>query len=236
PQGFSYPVVPSNLSQLQIGSGRLELGKLMCHNEGNVQTTLGLLKLGQYRAGDKLELWFAPLDFQIQNGILNCERTEILIAKDFQVCTWGSVNFPDNSIDGILGLTASCLNNAFGIKNLPENYVLQIPLRGTLIDAKIDKGKATTKIAALMLWQQKDAVGGLVKGPAGKFLGQTMSKLGPFPGGDQKAPPPKKPFPWQARQDQPTTSKKKTSDASHEHKTLIRPEDSALKQVLKLLK
>ncbi len=239
-QGFSYPLFPSNLSKLQIGSGRLELGKLMCQNEGNIQTTLGLLKLGQYRAGDELELWFAPLDFQIQNGILNCERTELLIAKDFQVCLWGDVDFPGNSIDGILGLTASCLKNAFGIKNLPENYVLQIPIRGSLTDVKIDKGKATTKIGALILWQQKDAVGGIVKGPAGKLLGETLGKLGPLPGGDQKAPPPKKPFPWDAKGKEPAKLKKKTSQGDSqggsEHKKLIRPEDSAIKQILKLIR
>lgn len=226
PQGFSYPLFPQNLSKIQVGSGRLELGKLMCHNEGNLQTTIGLLKLGQYRAGDELELWFAPLDFQIKNGTLNCERTETLIAREIQICTWGEVDFPQNSVDGILGLTAGCLKKAFGIKNLPENYVLQIPLRGTLTDVKLDKGKATTKIGALMIWQQKDAAGGMIKGPAGKFLGESLNKLGPLPGGDQKAPPPKKPFPWD----------KKTSDTSHEHKKLIRPEESALKQVLKLIR
>ncbi len=234
PQGFSYPLFPSNLSKLQIGSGRLELGKILCKNEGNLQTTLGLLKKGSYRSGDDLELWFAPLDFKVQNGTVNCDRTEILIVEEFQVCLWGDVNLPQESVDGILGLTSSCLKSAFGIKGLPENYVLQIPVYGSISDVKIDKGKATTKIGALMLWQQKDAVGNVVKGPAGKLLGGTLNQLGPLPGGDQKAPPPKKPFPWET--DTPTTSKKKTSDASHERKTHLDPRESALKQVLKLLR
>ncbi len=233
PKGFSYPLFPSNLAKLQVGAGRLELGKLMCQNEGNLQTTLGLLKKGQYRSGDELELWFAPLDFKIQNGVMNCERTEILLASEFQVCTWGNVDLPGDSVDGILGLTASCLKNAFGIKNLPENYVLQIPVYGSLSDVKIDKGKATTKIGALMLWQQKDALGGAIKGPAGKFLGGTLNQIGPLPGGDQKAPPPKKPFPWETNQPAgKIPSNKKTSEATK----LIRPDDSPLKQVLKLIR
>jgi hypothetical protein len=232
-EGFSYPLFPTNLSQIQIGSGKLEMGKLLCQNTGNIQATLGLLKLGQYRPGDPLELWFAPLDFQIKNGKLNWDRTEILIARNFQVCSWGSANFPSDSVDGVIGLTASCLSRAFSIKNLPENYVLQIPLRGTLTDVKVDKEKATAKITALLLWQQKDVIGDAIKGPAGKFLGQAMGKLGPLPGGDQKAPPPKKPFPWDLES---PSSKKKTSDASHENKALIRPDDSALKQAIKLIK
>jgi hypothetical protein len=231
PQGFSYPVAPYDLSKIQVGSARLELGKLLCRNSGNVQITLGLLKQGQYRAGDELELWLAPMDFSIQNGILSAERTEILIAKEYQVCTWGDLDLPDNSVNATLGLTASCLSRAFGIKNLPEKYVLQIPVRGTLTDVKIDKGKATTKIGALMIWQQKGAVGGMVKGPAGKFLSEGLNKLGPLPGGDQKAPPAKKPFPWDS---EASTSKKKTSETSH--KKRIAPEDSALKQALKLIR
>lgn len=231
-EGFSYPLFPTNLSKIQVGAGRLELGKLKCENKGNVQMAIALLKQ-QLQQGD-LELWCAPLDFQVQNGILKYERTEILVAHQFQICTWGKVDFSKNSVDGIVGLTSSCLNRAFKIQNLPENYVLQIPLRGTLTDVKIDKDKATAKITALLLWQQKDAlgdvVGGAVKGPAGKLLGQTLSKLGPLPGGDEKAPPPKKPFPWEKEEPK---SKQKTS---HVHKTLIHPSDSALKQALKLIK
>jgi hypothetical protein len=82
-----------------------------------------------------------------------------------------------------------------------------------------------------MIWQQKGAVGGMVKGPAGKFLSEGLNKLGPLPGGDQKAPPAKKPFPWDS---EAAASKKKTSEASH--KKHIAPEDSALKQALKLIR
>ena len=167
PDRFAYPLFPPNLSKLQIGSGRLALGKILCKNEGNLQTTLGLLKKGSYRSGDELELWFAPLDFKVENGTVNCDRTEILLIKEFQVCLWGDINLAQNSVDGVLGLTSGCLKNAFGIKGLPENYVLQIPVYGPFTDVKIDKGKATTKIGALMLWQQRGAVGNVVKVPAG---------------------------------------------------------------------
>ena len=87
-QGFSYPIYPSNDSQINIPSGRLDLGKLTCHNEGNLNITLGLLKLNQFSKNQDLELWFAPLDFHIANGEMDCERTEILIANTYQVCVW----------------------------------------------------------------------------------------------------------------------------------------------------
>jgi hypothetical protein len=231
--GFSYPLNPSIDANINIPNGRIELGKLYCHNEGNVNVTLGLLKLSQL--SDDLELWFAPLDFHIRNGILDCERTEILISKAYQICTWGAVDFVSREVDMILGLTASCLKKAFGIKNLPENYVLQIPMRGPFDNVKINSSKATAKIAALLLWQQKAVSGALGNGTAGAILGEFMNKLGPLPDGDSKAPPPKKPFPW-ANEDESTSSKKKKTSAVHEKKKKhIVPGEKPLKQVLKLL-
>ncbi len=227
PQGFSYPISQPDLSQIQIGTARLELGKLLCRNQGNIQSTLGLLKSGQYRSGDEVELWFAPCDFTATNGIINYERTEILFAQDYQVCTWGNVDLPRSYVDATLGLTASCLKRAFGVPNLPKKYVLQIPVRGPFSDIEVDKGKATSKIGSLMLWQQKgDIAGGLLKGPAGKFFGEALDKLGPLPGGDEDAPPAKRPFPWEQEDDS-----RNTSDAKH-----IDPTDSPLKQVLKLVR
>jgi hypothetical protein len=237
PQGFSCPVIPSNTSKIQVNKGRLEIGKVWCKNEGNLQVTLGLLKRGQYHSGDELRLWFAPLDFQIQKGLFSGERTEILIADSLQVCLWGDVNLPKNSIDAILGLTSGTLRKAFGIKDLPDNYVLQIPIRGSLDDPKIDKGSATTKIGALLIWQQRAAAAGFAKGPAGALLGEMLNKLGPLPGGDQKAPPAKTPFPWQTKgqieEKKPSSKKKKTSSVD---KKIIHPDDSALRQALKLLR
>lgn len=232
PHGFSYPLQSFDPSKIQIGTGRLELGKVHCKNEGNIQETLGLLKLSKYHAGDELKLWFAPLDFHIQNGLLNCQRTELLIADSLQVCLWGDVNFPKNSIDAILGLTANALQKAFGIKNLPSDYVLQIPIQGDLADPKIDKGRATARIGALLIWQQKGSAAGMAKGPAGALLGELMNKIGPLPGGDQKAPPAKTPFPWQSEDHKPL-KKKKISSADQK---IIHPDDSALRQAVKLLR
>ncbi len=236
--GFSYPLSPSMTGQMNIPSGRLELGKLYCHNEGNVNIALGLLKLSQFSQNQTIELWFAPLDFHIKNGVLDCERTEILIASTYQVCVWGTINFVSRQVDMVLGLTASCLKTAFGIKNLPDDYVLQIPMKGTLDNVKINTSKATAKIAALLLWQQNVVSGSVGKGAAGAVLGQFMSKIGPLPDLNSKAPPAKKPFPWQTTDsgDKASSKKKKTSEAPPaKKKKLILPDEQPLKQVLKML-
>ena len=103
---------------------------------------------------------------------MECERTEIMIAQTYQVCIWGDLKFPSQKVDMVLGLTAGCLRAAFGIKNLPDDYVLQIPMKGPMNDVKIDSGKATAKIAALLLWQQNDLSGALGKKVPGGALGK----------------------------------------------------------------
>jgi hypothetical protein len=59
-----------------------------------------------------------------------------------------------------------------------------------------------------------------------------MNKLGPLPDGDSKAPPSKKPFPWDSPA-KPSSKKKKTSEAP-KNKKHFTPDEQALKQVLKM--
>ncbi len=226
PQGFSYPLFPHNDAEINIPQGRLELGKIYCRNEGNVNVTLGLLKLSEFSKNQNIELWVAPCDFHIRDGLLDCERTEILIARKLQICLWGLIDFVPRQVDMVLGLTASCLKIAFGVKNLPENYVMQIPLRGPFNNVQLNTGSATTKIGALLLWQQKAVQGALEKVPGGSIFGSLVKKIGPLPDMNAKAPPPKRPFPWE----------QKETSAVDADSNRIFSEDKPIKQVLKLLR
>lgn len=227
PNGFSCRLYPFNVAEMTIPSGCLELGKIYCTNEGDVNTTLGLLKLSQYSQNQNLELWFAPTNFQVTRGILEAERTEVLIASTYQVCTWGNINFVTSWVDMKLGLTASCLKKAFGIEDLPSSYVLQIPVTGPLDDVHVNSSKATSKITALLLWQQKGTLGSMAGGKAGALVGKFVNKALPLPDGGAKAPPAKHPFPWE------NTPPPKTAPSK---KKKISSDESALKQALKLLR
>ncbi len=189
-QGFSFPIHSMNLSEIQIPFMRMDFGKLYCKNKGAMVSFLRQLK-SKEPEGKDIQIWFAPMDLHVKQGIIDIERTEILLDKTYDVALWGEVNLPNNSVDMIFGLTAQALKEAFGIQELPDNYVLKIPIKGTLQDIKVKSGTATSKITALLLWQSKalsDAVG-----PFGGLL----KKVIPPPGGDGKAPPPKTPYPWQ---------------------------------------
>lgn len=226
--GFSFPVYPFNLSKIIIPKATIELGKIACRNEGNVNIALQLLKTKQFENSNELMLWFAPLDFSIKQGFTEIERTEILLADTFDVCLWGSIDMPEDYIDMVLGLTAQTLNKAFGIKNLPENYVLRIQMKGKADNVQIDSGKATAKIALLLAWQQATIAGAIGEGPVGALVGALAKRMATLPDANEKAPPAKRPFPWETEKPRPTRS--------NEKKKQFKPTDKPLKQILKLIK
>ncbi len=229
--GFSFSLYPFNLAKITIPKARIELGKITCRNEGNVHIALGLLKTKQFDKTNDLMLWFAPLDLSVKQGFVDMERTEILLANTFDICLWGNVDLIKDYIDMTLGLTAQTLSKAFGIKNLPQNYVLRIPMRGKADDVQIDTGKATSKIALLLAWQQAQAAGALGKGPAGAIIGGLVNKMATLPDSDAKVPPPKHPFPWEV-----SNTKSKTSHESNVKKRQFKPDEKPLKQILKLIR
>lgn len=197
-KGFSLPLTPFSFKRVEIPYARITPGKIACQNEGNINSMLGLLKSKQADQNKYLELWFAPIDLHIQQGILDLERTEILVANTYDIAIWGKVDFPGNRVNMILGLTAPCLKTAFNIKDLPKDYVMHIPLTGTLDHVDLNKGAATSKIVALTLWQSKSAAGSAVGGLGGGLLGGVLNQVLAPPGNDASTPTAKTPFPWQS--------------------------------------
>lgn len=228
--GFSFPLHPFDLTRIAIPSARIELGKITCRNEGNVHIALGLLKTKQFEQSNDLMLWFAPIDLSVGKGLANIDRTEILLADTYDICLWGNVDLAKDYIDMYLGLTAQTLSKAFNIKNLPENYVLRIPMRGKADNVQIDTGKATAKIALLLAAQQAGTAGAL-KGPAGAIVGGLLNKAVTLPDSDAKIPPAKHPFPWEIG----GKTKSKTSDSTVK-KRQFKAHDKPLKQILKIVK
>jgi hypothetical protein len=191
PKGFSFPIKSFNPNLINAEFIKIDLGKIFCKNEGNIHSALKALK---YKKSDKedIELWFAPAICHIKQGIIDIERTEVLVAKALDLALWGQIDLPKNFVSMTMGITASALKETMGLKNLPNDYVLKIPLQGPLNNVELKTKSATSTIAALLLWQSDMLAGKL--GP----LGGVLQKVIPPPGGEGKTPPPKTPFPWQA--------------------------------------
>jgi hypothetical protein len=221
--GFSLPF-SADWSKLQVPSAHIELGEIFCKNEGNIHLALSLLKQNQDPMPD-LKLWFTPIDLHIENQVCKVERTEILINNSLEICTFGEINLGKEDVNMILGLPCQCLHKAFGIENLPPDYVLHIPLKGTLDNVKLDSKKATAKLTTLLLWQKSSNK----LGEIGAFIGEIIGKLATLPDRDTESPPAKVPYPWDknkvAKVKQPKTKKK----------SKIKKDEKPLKALLKIL-
>lgn len=237
PAGFSLPLTSFAKNKINIPTARIELGQISCKNEGNLNIALSLLKSVQVSQNKHLNLWFTPIDLHISQGVVNVERTDILIAETFDIALWGVIDPVKNNVNMILGLTADCLARAFSINNLPEDYVLQVPMTGTLDNVEINKTKATAKIAALLAWQQAAIAGGSAGGPAGAVFGHFLNKLGSLPLNDQDTPPPKRPFAWENEGNSKPKSQPKKKETSQRYKKAhIQKDDKPLKQLWKIVR
>jgi hypothetical protein len=186
PNGFYFPL-PYSLEKLVIGEATLNLGRVKCQNGESLATIISILNADRLSNASEMNTWFTPVSLKIKRGQLEAGRMDALIADSLHVCTWGKIDLLKDQIDMSLGIPSDTLEQTFKLKNLPENYVLTIAVRGTTKDPEIIKGPAIAKIAALIAANQipKDGVfGGLV---------DLISK----PKEEKGVPAAKRPFPWE---------------------------------------
>lgn len=184
PDQFSCPLFPFQMDRVKIGKGMLNLGKIRFRNEGELSSVLSFI----HSISDPyFTIWFTPLYFSLDKGILTLKRLDLLVANSYTLASWGSLNLDNQQADLILGLSAQSLNFAFGIQGLDEHYLLQIPLRSAKGKVEIDKKKATGRITALIAQSQ----GGIKGKILGNILDAALSN-----GGEIAPPPTTQPFPW----------------------------------------
>lgn len=186
PKDFSFPL-PYSIDKLKVGKATLNLGKVKCQNGKSLAALISLLNVSRLSSVREMDVWFTPVTFQIDRGILQSGRMDLLLADSIHLCTWGNVNLIKDQLDMILGLPADTLRQSFGIKNLSENYVLKIDVRGSTKEPDIATGPAGAKIAALLAAGQipkKGVFGGIV---------DIITK----PKEDEDIPPAQRPFPWE---------------------------------------
>lgn len=173
---------PFQWSNLQIGGGMLDMGKIRCTNGSTLGALIGMLKNSPLSGTKEMTVWFTPLFFKLENGLLQTGRMDALAAKSVRFCTWGNVDLVKNRLDMTLGLTSETLQRAFGLKQVSDSYVLKIPITGSIQDPKLAVSAGAAKIAALLAAQHAP------KG-AGGLLNLFLQP-------DSDIPKPNKPFPW----------------------------------------
>jgi hypothetical protein len=183
-EDFSFPIFPFKLEKLNIKYATLDLNRMIVSNTGAIRSITNFAKMPSSQV---VSLWFTYVNLQIKNGILYTDRMDFLINDDVQLCLWGNVNLLNHNLKMYLGITQDTLLAVFGIQNLPSDYVIKIPVKGTIENPKIDASAATAKILALSTLQTGKGIGSIIGGVITRIQK------------DEDIPPPKRPFPWEGK-------------------------------------
>jgi hypothetical protein len=188
--GLYLPLHPFQLDELKLDNARIDLGKIRTKNGENLNTIISLMKYHFLQNVEEMDVWCTPAFIKIDKGILYSSRMDLLLDDTIHICTWGSVNLIHQKVKMTLGLTSQALKKSFGIEELPPDYVMQIPLKGTTTNLKINKKQAAGKIAALIALETVDKQ---------TSLGRLLRSLKKDREEQSKIPPPSLPFPWENR-------------------------------------
>lgn len=187
PDNFSVPLSSPHLTNINIGAGSLQLGRMKFHNDGAIESMLSILKPAP---SGQISVWFTPAYFSIQNGVLTLQRLDMLAMQAYHLAVWGRLDFKKEYVDMKLGLAGTALNKAFNMPSpLTSDDMVAFPLRGPFGNASVDKTKAATQIAGLIAKLQGT--------PQGFIIGTFIQAAGSL--GDEPIPSPTtNPLPWKS--------------------------------------
>ncbi|MBI5346253.1 MAG: hypothetical protein HZB76_03835 [Chlamydiae bacterium] len=194
---FFIPLKSFDLQNLKVGHAYLDLGKMKVPTKGPIAQITKIMKQGSSKMAD---LWFTGVNLKLENGILFTDRMDELINNSLHVCTWGNVNIINKQLRMYLGLTADTLSSVFGLNDLPDDYVIKVPITGTLDKMKVDASGASAKIVALSALKSKTGIAGLIGG--------VLTHVDR----DTDIPSPKLPYPWEGKVKKPSKAKTKVPD------------------------
>ncbi len=175
--------LPFSLKNLQA-KGTLDMGQVECRSGKYLTAVIHLLK---GTPTSTFHAWFSPLSFHLQDGVVHTGRVDALLADSIHVCSWGHIDIANDQIHMFLGIPAATLKKSFGIRHLPKNLVLPIPIRGSTRHPEMIKNPTLAKIAALVSGDQISKHG---------FLGQ-LPELFLEMQSKESIPEPMRPYPWE---------------------------------------
>lgn len=207
-KGFVFPLQGFSIGSLFIRNATIELGKMHFKNEGELGTVFSLLKKSNQEA---LTVWFTPLYLHLEKGLLQLDRMDMLMLNRYPMAVWGKVDLAKEKVDMRIGITGAALNEALGT-SVNGNDMLQIPLKGKMGEASIDKTQAAARISSLIA-QSSGSTQGLVVGTLLGFAGGTHTES-PVP------LPTTSPLPWESLLNStPTSKQSKSEKESKKHKS-----------------
>jgi hypothetical protein len=230
--GFKLPFKNFDIAKVAIPRGTLVLDKLVLNNAGLIRSITELPQLvgvaakgnlkevGNRLSQDKINAWFAPVEFHMAGGVAAWERMDVLLGADYQVATWGTIDLNKRTGDMVLGITQRALKEIYGIVEHADdpNFAEQFPMVGPIDAIMPDKTNMTARLTLLTgVGSASKAVGGKLGDSAGKLL-EGLGALDKAINSDKAsnakpAPPAKHPLPWEDPAQNPDL-KNKPGDAA----------------------
>jgi len=205
PQGFSCPILPFDFNQLVITKGTLKTSKIRFSNQGTLKNLLNYIAP---ISENSFTIWSTPIYFGINESLLNVQRFDMLVANRYPLACWGNMNLVTEKINVILGLTASTLNQTFGINGLDKDFILQVPVRSYNGKMEIDKSKVVTKISTL--------IAKMTNKNKENWMGNLLSLIVEDPTENPTPKPTTTPLPWEnsteSKAEKPTENAKNISN------------------------
>lgn len=186
PNGFKMPLNSPSLANINLGSVTVQLHKMQFARDSQLGKVVKLLGINS----NTFEVWFTPIYFNLESGVLNLQRADMLIANNFPLATWGSVDFNTQKLRLTIGITGQALKNAYAIKGIKNKYMLQIPVKGTTQKPQIDTAQVATRISSLVAQSQV---------PKGQLIGTVVDLATDIVTNEKVPPPTTDPLPWEGK-------------------------------------
>jgi hypothetical protein len=192
-EGFELPLSPFSVKEMKVQKAILDLGQIRAKNANGLALIMGIMKLHLPSNIEEMDIWTTPVTLSLYDGSLYTDRMDALLDHSLHICTWGTIDLLTEEVEMTLGLTAEALQETFRFANLPEDYVMTIPIRGNINHVTIDNAVATAKIAKLMAMKATNT------GLLNKLFGSILQ--------EENIPPPKRPFPWEGKEKKSSSQK-----------------------------
>jgi len=218
-QGFSFPVHDFSVERIAIPGAAIDMGKMRFANRAQIGAILSLL--GAAGSGATVDVWVTPLYFSMQKGVVKLERVDMFLENRFPVAAWGVADLLNNRVNMVIGIRGFALLNAFQIKGVTRDTMIQMSLKGPIDNPKIDKAQIAARISSLIAQTQ---------GERGELIGSLIDIASGLT--KSKAPPPTTdPLPWEEEMPEPQEAAPSKKPRSSREKELEKAGKSLIKNL-----
>ncbi|AHH22793.1 hypothetical protein FTM59_02165 [Chlamydia trachomatis] len=168
PQNFYLPIKPYSFENFRIQSASLDFGKIEIENTGTMQDLFQFLDVEAEQ--QRVESWFTPIFFSVQNGQIIYKRFDALIDGRIRLALWGKTDVIRDRLAMTLGIDPELIKKLFRNTMLKTKNFFLIKIRGPISSPEIDWSSAYARIALLKSYT--------IAGPLNSLADKLFSSLG----------------------------------------------------------